>query len=250
MNKLDLIQRLKEKGIHSKAHFYAEAFSRNIGLLTPAEQLKLSEARVAIPGMGGVGGVHLMTMIRSGVGRFHLADFDTYEVANFNRQFGATVPALGRSKLETMTEQALAVNPYAEIKTFPDGVTPDNLDEFLDGVDVVLDSLDFFAFDARRMLFNHAREKGIYVVTAGPLGFSSAMLIFSPHEGMGFDAYFNIVENMPPREQYLAYAMGLAPHPTHIKYMDLSRVSLNQKAGPSLNIACQLCSAMAGTEAV
>jgi molybdopterin/thiamine biosynthesis adenylyltransferase len=219
MNKNELIQRLKEKGIHSKAHFHTEAFSRNIGLLTPAEQLKLSEATIAIPGMGGVGGVHLMTLIRSGIGRFHLADFDTFEVANFNRQFGASVPAIGRSKLETMMEQALSVNPYAEIKPFPDGVTPDNLDEFLDGVDVVFDSLDFFAFDTRRMLFNRAREKGIYVVTAGPMGFSSAMLIFSPHEGMGFDEYFNIVEDMPPQDQYLAYAMGLAPRPTHIRWI-------------------------------
>ncbi|MDX9786990.1 MAG: ThiF family adenylyltransferase [Desulfobacterales bacterium] len=250
MKKNDLIAGLKERGIHTKTHFYAEAFSRNIGLLTPAELLTLSNATIAIPGMGGVGGVHLMTMIRTGIGRFHLADFDTFEVANFNRQFGATIPNLGRSKLEAMVEQALSVNPYAEIKTFPDGVTPVNVDDFLSGVQVVLDSLDFFAFDARRLLFNRAREKGIYVVTAGPLGFSSAMLIFSPHEGMRFDDYFHIVEAMTPQERYLAFAMGLAPRPTHIQYMDLSKVDLTRKAGPSLNIACQLCSAQAGTEAV
>ena len=76
------------------------------------------------------------------------------------------------------------------------------------------------------------------------------MLIFSPHEGMSFDEYFNIVDGMKPQDQYLSFALGLAPRATHIKYMDLSRVDLESKAGPSLNIACQICSGMAATEAV
>lgn len=248
MEKEDLIQKLKDNGIHSKAHFYSEAFSRNIGLISPSEQARLSEATVAIPGMGGVGGVHLMTMIRTGVGRFHLADFDTFEVANTNRQFGATVPNIDRPKLEAMTEYAYSVNPYADIKLFPKGVTSENLDDFLEGVDLVLDSLDFFAFDARRQLFNRAREKGIYVITAGPIGLSSAYLIFSPHEGMGFDEYFHITQDMAEQDQFLAFAMGLTPKPTHFKYMDPSRVSLSEKTGPSLAIACQLCCATAGAE--
>ena len=67
---------------------------------------------------------------------------------------------------------------------------------------------------------------------------------------MSFDEYFNIVEGMAPQDQYLSFALGLAPRATHIKYMDLSRVDLESKAGPSLNIACQICSGMAATEAV
>jgi molybdopterin/thiamine biosynthesis adenylyltransferase len=182
--------------------------------------------------------------------KFHVADFDTFEPANINRQFGATVPSFGRPKLDVMIEQALNINPYVEIKPFPEGITPANMDRFLDGVQVVVDALDFFEFDIRRLLFNRAREKGIYVITAGPMGFSSAMLIFSPHEGMGFDEYFNISDDMSSSDRYLSYALGLAPRATHIKYMDLSRVDLESKAGPSLNIACQVCSGMAATETV
>ena len=241
---------LQAFGIGSRETFMAEAFSRNIGLLTTSEQAKLADATIAIPGMGGVGGVHLITLIRMGVGKFHLADFDTFEPANINRQFGARIPDLGKSKLAVMTQEALEINPFLEIKGFPKGLSKENIDEFLTGVDVVIDALDFFEFDIRRLLFNRAREKGIYVITAGPLGFSSAMLIFSPHEGMSFDEYFGIKDDMSDQEKYLSYAIGLAPRATHIKYMDLSKVSLESKAGPSSSIACQVCSAMAATEAL
>jgi len=243
-----LRSKASEYGLQTKEAFFSEAFSRNIGFLTVSEQERLADARVAIPGLGGVGGAHLITLIRSGVGKFNLADFDIYEPVNMNRQYGARVPNFGQPKLATMVKDALNINPFLEIKAFPKGLRIEIIDDFLEGVQVVVDSLDFFAFDIRRTLFNRAREKGIYVVTAAPLGFSSAVLIFSPHEGMGFDEYFDIHDGLEQKEKYFRFAMGLAPKATHIKYMDMSKVDLESKAGPSLGIACQLCSAMAATE--
>ncbi|NOX34087.1 MAG: hypothetical protein GXP56_10185 [Deltaproteobacteria bacterium] len=241
---------LKKFGIKNKEEYISQAFARNIGLLTMEEQKKLSRAKVAIPGMGGVGGIHLITMVRTGIGRFHIADFDIFDPANINRQFGARVPEFGKPKIEVMKEQALSINPYLEFSLFKEGLNKSNIDEFLDGVDVVIDGLDFFKFDIRRLLFNKSREKGIYVITAAPLGFSSALLVFAPDKGMGFDEYFDITKEMKPEENYLAFAMGLAPRPTHIKYMDLKKVDLDSRAGPSLNIACQICSGMAATESL
>lgn len=245
-----LLNKLNQYDLESRQAYHQQAFSRNIGLLTQDEQERLAHARVAIPGMGGVGGVHLITLVRSGVRKFHLADFDVFEPVNVNRQYGARIPDFGKSKVEIMKREALRINPFIEFETFPQGLTPENMDNFLAGVDVVLDGLDFFKFDIRRLLFNRAREKGVSVITAGPLGFSSAMLIFAPHEGMSFDEYFHVHDKMRDEEKYLAFAMGLAPRGTHIKYMDLSKVDLEAKGGPSLNIACQLCSAMAATEAL
>lgn len=241
---------LEQYNIHHREDYYAKAFSRNIGLLTHQEQLILKNARVAIPGLGGVGGEHLMTMVRSGVGKFNIADFDVFEPVNINRQYGATLNSFGRPKLDVMAELALGANPFLDINGFSDGVTFDNVDEFLKDVDVVLDGLDFFNFDIRRLLFNKAREKGIYVVTAAPLGFSSALLVFSPYEGMAFDDYFHIVEDMKMEDKYLAFAMGLAPRPTHIRYMDPKKVSLKSKAGPSLDVACLACASIAGSKAI
>jgi molybdopterin/thiamine biosynthesis adenylyltransferase/nitroreductase len=240
---------LQALGISSAATYREAAFSRNIGLFSPGEQERLAEATVAIPGMGGVGGIHLINLVRTGIGRFNLADFDEFEPVNVNRQFGAKVPSFGRHKLEVMVEEALSINPFLDITPYPAGLTTDNMEAFLTGVDVVLDGLDFFQFEIRRTLFNMARSMGVPVITAGPLGFSSALLVFTP-QGMGFDDYFDVGGELPEEQKYLRFAMGLAPRPTHIGYMDLSRVDLKGGKGPSLNIACQLCSSLAATEAV
>lgn len=232
----------------ARSAYFTEAFRRNLGLVSPTEQAFLHRSCVAVAGLGGVGGLHLMTLTRMGVGRFHLADFDVFEPANVNRQAGAAVATFGRPKLEVMMEQALAVNPYLHIQAFPEGLTESNLEAFLSGAHVVLDGLDFFNFSMRRLLFNRARERGLYVVTAGPLGFSAAVLVFSPYEGMGFDEYFHIHDDLSEEDRFLRFAMGLAPRPTHLRYMDTSRVSFREKAGPSIASACMLCAAAAATE--
>ncbi|SMP63023.1 Molybdopterin or thiamine biosynthesis adenylyltransferase [Desulfonatronum zhilinae] len=249
MDREALTTTLQSLGINSAQTYRESAFSRNIGLFSPGEQERLAQVRAAIPGMGGVGGGHLINLVRTGFGRFHLADFDHFEPVNVNRQYGAAVPSFGRPKLEVLASEALAINPFLDLKLFDKGLTLDNLEAFLTGVDVVLDGLDFFQFEIRRALFNTARAMGIPVITAGPLGYSSALLIFSPL-GMSFDEYFDVQDSLPAQEKYLRFAMGLAPSPTHIAYMDLSRVDLEGGKGPSLNIACQLCSALAATEAV
>src|SRR5437868_11391241 len=85
---------------------YRQAFDRNLGWLTESEQETLRHKRVAIAGLGGVGGAHLLTLTRLGIGQFNLAEFDRFEIQNFNRQVGATVHSVGRSKLDVMSEMA------------------------------------------------------------------------------------------------------------------------------------------------
>ena len=69
----------------TNAFNYHQAFSRNIGWVTAEEQELLRHKRVAIAGMGGVGGIHLLTLARLGIGAFHIADFDVFDIVNFNR---------------------------------------------------------------------------------------------------------------------------------------------------------------------
>lgn len=232
-----------------QSFLYDEAFSRNIGWLTGPEQSRLRRTRVAIAGLGGVGGAHLLTLCRLGIGQFHLADFDTFDLVNFNRQAGATVGSLGQNKLDVMTRQALDINPELEIRGFSQGVTPENLDAFLDGVDLYVDGLDFFAFQARQQVFAACAKKGIPAITAAPLGMGTAVLNFLPG-GMSFNDYFRL-DDGPEAEKPLRFLLGLAPARLQMIYLaDPSTVDLASHKGPSTIMACQLCAGVAATEAL
>jgi hypothetical protein len=180
-----------------------------------------------------------------GFGAFHLADFDVFETANIQRQVGATVNSLGRPKVAVMAEIAATINPEVKIKTFPQGITPENIDEFLSGADIVVDGIEFFAIETRRMLYQAARRHGLPVVHAGPLGYGATLLTFMP-DGVSFDEYFGMEEGLTKAEQLLAHALG---HSRGVRSdVDPSRVDFDARRGPALASACMLCSALAATE--
>jgi molybdopterin/thiamine biosynthesis adenylyltransferase len=228
---------------------YELAFSRNRGLISPQEQDRLRRARVAIVGMGGVGGIHLVTLTRLGIGAFHIVDPDCFEVANINRQFGATARGLGRSKAEVMAEEARAINPELDLRVFVERLTAANVGALLDGVDVLVDGIDFFSLDARRAAFRAAARRGTWAVTAGPIGMSTAYLTFDP-DGMSFDDYFDLNDGMDRLDQVIAFLSGLCPEATHAPYMDMSQVDPTSGRGPSVGLACHLCSGVVGAEVV
>lgn len=93
---------------------YAEFTTRNIGFVTAEEQAKLNAARVFIPGVGGMGGAAFMLLVRAGVGAFTIADIDTFEVSNLNRQVFANLGTVNRLKADAAAEGARNINP--EIK--------------------------------------------------------------------------------------------------------------------------------------
>lgn len=228
---------------------YKEAFTRNLGLITPSEQDKLRSSRVAILGMGGVGGVEAVTLARLGIGKFTLADPDVFSVANFNRQYGATVSALGQSKSVVMENRLKDINPELDIRVINDPIGPSNADRFLDGADLFVDGVDAFQINARRTVHHLAREKGIYAIIAGPLGLSTAFLTFDPN-GMSFDRYFDIRDESTDAEKLAAFFAGLSPKITHFSYYDLSAIDIQSGAAPSVGLACELCAGVVGGETV
>ena len=228
---------------------YDSAFSRNIGWVTRQEQNTLKGKRVAIAGMGGVGGVHLLTLARLGIGAFHIADFDTFEIQNFNRQAGATLSALNQPKAETLANMALDINPDLDIRIFSNGIDEQNLPAFLDNADLYVDGLDFFAFDARQSTFAACAAKKIPAITAAPLGMGAALLTFMPGK-MSFEDYF-LWGQRNEDEKALRFLLGLAPAGLHFGYLaDPDAVNLAERRGPSTIMACQLCAGMAATEAM
>lgn len=225
---------------------YDTAFSRNIGWVTHAEQEKLRGSRIAIAGLGGVGGAHLLTLARLGVSHFNIADFDDFDVHNLNRQAGAFMPFMGQTKIATVARMALDINPEIDLRLFPKGVQPQNVDEFLSDVDVYVDGLDFFVLPTRRMVFAKCREKGIPALTAAPLGMGVAFLYFSP-AGMSFEDYFK-VEGHESQEQYARFIAGLSPAMVQRDYLVAPEaVNFREKRGPSTIMACDICAGVMGT---
>ncbi len=166
---------------------YEEATSRNAGFLTDAEQRRLRESRVFVCGVGGMGGAAVHSLVRAGVGRLAIADFDVFEATNLNRQLFATAETIGRSKVDATVEGLLRINPGLEIVTYgADWV--DRLDEILPGSDVVVNAMD----DARAAirLYRAARRHPTTVVDAWTSPHPSVTCVAPddprPEEWLGF----------------------------------------------------------------
>lgn len=218
---------------------YREAFSRNIGWVTEDEQQKLKQSTVAIGGLGGVGGDHAIVCARLGIGNFRISDLDTYDLVNFNRQAGASMKTLGRAKSEVMVDMLRDINPEANIKNFPEGINDDNLDDFLDGVDIYIDSLDIFAIDIRRKVFQRCYEKNIPAITAAPMGMGTSMLVFLPGK-MSFEEYF-CLEGLDKEDQIIYFVMGVSPSMQQRHYLVFERsVNFLKKKVPSVPMGISL----------
>jgi len=226
---------------------YCEAFSRHLGLISQEEQDLLRNSRAAVLGLGGVGGIDLVALARLGIGKFTIADPDAFEMRNTNRQYGATRSAEGRNKADVMARIVQDINPDADVRTFHEPIGIHNADAFLEGADIMVDGIDAFEIDVRRLLFRKARERGIYALGAGPIGFGTAWVIFGP-QGMTFDRYFDLDDQMDNVDSFVAYIAGMAPASLQRRYMDLSYLDFTGRTGPSAGLACHLASGVVAAE--
>ncbi len=228
---------------------YNKAFERTLGWITEWEQAALRTKCIAIAGMGGVGGAHLLTLTRLGIGQFRIADFDRFDLVNFNRQAGASMVTIGRLKVDVMCEMARSINPDVKIECFPDGVTTDNVNRFLSGCDLYVDGLDFAALDIRALV--HARSAALRIpaIGAGPIGMAASFLAFHPG-GMTFEEYFRL-DGQKEDERFLRFLIGYSPGGRHVAYLaDNTRVDIAAKRGPSTAAACELCAGVVATQAL
>jgi len=228
---------------------YHTAFQRNLGFLNEEEQERLRRSRIAIAGLGGTGGAQAHALARLGLGAFHLADPDTFELANFNRQLGATLSTLGKPKTATIRDIIHDINPEADIRLFTGGINADNIGEFLTEVDVVVDSLDFYCFKERFLLYGEARRRGLWVVTSPPLGFGFTLLNFDPH-GMSFEDYFGFNSNMEERELVVSLVAGIVPRPYMMRYLRLDPSRFKERRLPSVGAAPFMSAGVVATEVV
>lgn len=141
-----------------------EIFSRTEALLGKDVMEKLSRSRIAIFGLGGVGGAALEALVRSGVGHIDIFDFDTVSPSNINRQIIATSKNLGVKKTEAARLRAMEISPDTKITVHDMFYLPENADsiDFKD-FDAVIDAVD--TVTAKLEIILRAREKNIPVIS-------------------------------------------------------------------------------------
>ncbi len=139
-------------------------FSRTQLLLGQPAMKKLSECRVAVFGIGGVGGFTCEALVRSGVGAFDLIDDDKVCLTNINRQIIATRSSIGKYKVDVMRERMLDINPDVQVREWKTFFLPENADEFpFEEYDYVVDAVD--TVTAKIQLVMKANEHGVPVIS-------------------------------------------------------------------------------------
>lgn len=140
-------------------------FSRTQLLIGEAAINKLQKSRVAVFGIGGVGGYVCEALVRSGVGAFDLVDDDKVCLTNLNRQIIATRKTVGKYKADVMKERMLDINPDVDVRIHRCFFLPENADDFpFDEYDYVVDAVD--TVTAKIELILRAKAHNVPIISA------------------------------------------------------------------------------------
>ncbi len=142
-----------------------EQFVRSELLLGKEAMDRLEQSRVAVFGVGGVGGFVVEALARTGVGAIDLIDHDEVSLSNVNRQIIATLSSVGKKKVDVMKERIMDINPKCQVRTYPCFYLPENKDTFdFSQYDYVVDAVD--TVTAKLQIIMEAKEKGVPVISS------------------------------------------------------------------------------------
>lgn len=148
-----------------RKNMMSDKFVRTRNLIGDEAMEKLANSRVAVFGIGGVGGHVVEALARSGVGAIDLIDRDTVAESNINRQIIATISNVGKYKVDAMKERIADINPDCKVEAYPCFYLPDTKDEFdFSNYDYVVDAVD--TVTAKLTLVCEAKEKGVPIISS------------------------------------------------------------------------------------
>lgn len=156
---------------------YKERFLRCIGIMEEKDLKTIRSTSIAIGGLG-LGGSIFLNLVRMGFEKFHISDPDVYERTNINRQRMAKESTIGVRKDEALLLEARDINPQIKVRTFPEGINKENVKDFLDGIDWVIDVVDVFALNEKLALNEEAARRALPLISCGALGFSGSVIVF------------------------------------------------------------------------
>ncbi len=227
-------------------------FSRNLGFISYEEQGILNDSAVAVAGAGGDGGALAIQLARMGVGEIRLADPEVFDIENTNRQACSTSKTVGVNKAEEVGDFISAINPKIDVKVFNQGVTPENLDEFVNGVDLIIDETEFTTHAIGVMVARKAREIKVPNLMAMNVGFGTTVTTYKPdgksfEEVLGLDTEMSLEEVEKaevPIENWLPYI------PPYVDLDVFAAVAKGEKSAPSVAPGVALAAGTAAVQAL
>jgi len=230
------------------SNFYGQMVDRNIGVISREEQDRLRNACIAVTGCGGMGGLSAEQVVRLGVGRLKIADFDNFETHNLSRQHGSTSANIGRAKAEVLSRYFREINPELELEVFDEGIKPENAERFLDDVEIVIDGMDYSNLKNTVALYRAARQKKLCIINPNAIGFGVNVFVFGP-DTVSLEKYLNLslktlLAPLEAMKKLMPYMPSYAD-PEVIKKAALGKINI-----PNLAMPQHLGTAIAVSEAV
>lgn len=179
--------------------FYWERVDRNLGWLGETDtqarerQVRLRDAVIGIAGTGGIGGSTALRLVRMGARKIKIADCDSFDATNIQRQVGADLSHLGRNKAEVIGEMAADISGDADIDVFPQGITDATAQPFVDGCDLILDQIDVYTVDAHYALHEAFRDsqRCQSVITVLTIGHAAYVYKYT-HDSMPIEEVYGL----------------------------------------------------------
>lgn len=236
---------------------YDEMVRRQQGFVTDAEQQRLRAASVLVCGVGGMGGVAAQVLVRAGVGRLVIADVDTFETSNLNRQVYAEQGTMGAKKVEVTAERLRAINPTLELEVHGPEWTG-HLDAILARCPVVVNSMDDLA--AGLHLYRRAKAALATVIDAYVSPLPNVTVVRPddprPEERLGFPTVGTAWEALSAdqrdrcREAEIAYVLVHSSSLDHIDAQVAAEVIAGRRARPSYAPVVWMAGVMMAFEAL
>ncbi len=173
-----------------------ERYTRNMKILSAADQVKMLQATVAVVGLGGLGGSVTETLARMGIGRLILIDGDVFEDSNLNRQANSRVANIGTAKAHAAREKVAEINPGVTVEAHQVFLEEENAAALMPGADVVVDCLD--NLKSRYYLSLACREIAAPLVMAAVAGLAGQVTVFFP-EDSGFESLYGVPGEIPEK---------------------------------------------------
>ncbi|HSX16916.1 MAG TPA: ThiF family adenylyltransferase [Patescibacteria group bacterium] len=216
--------------------------SRNLGFWTEAEQQALGSSVVVVAGAGGDGGMLAEELVRMGVGcgeggEIRLADPEVFDRENLNRQAASNITTVGQNKARAVATALRLIRPEANISVFTDGVTHDNIDQLLDGADLLIDETEFTTHAIGVALARAARKRSIANLQVLNVGFGAQITSYDAEGKFTLEDRLGLSNDASLQDIAAAEVSidrWLASIPPYASMQAFKKVAAGEKSAPSV----------------